>query len=204
MSAHIARRRGRNDTRGLLAIRRSRVPCQATVHAGLDVERRVALRVTLQESPVELHESPVDEPYTPAMVLTGSSGPSPPVFAGSSAVRTVDSDRGCNRRATPASSPDAHLDDDRGVSGPEHDPDLRRPGWRSTATETQAGVARLLHAGGFGHVRRLIASRFERSEAPRSRVPALAVKIASGLEHYTLSSVLTEGTKIRPGVTVSQ
>ena len=62
-------------------------------HAGSAVERRVTLRVTLQESPIELHESPVDEPYTSAGCSPDRPGPSPPGFAGSSAVRTIDSDR---------------------------------------------------------------------------------------------------------------
>jgi len=106
---------------------RSRVPCRATDHAGSAVERRLTLRVTLQESPIELHESPVDELYTSAVVLTGSSG------SLSASIRGLVGSPDDRLRplmqpaATPASSPDAHLEDERGVHELEHHPDLRRP-----------------------------------------------------------------------------
>ena len=110
-----------------------------------------------------------DEPYTCAVVLSGSFGRLSPSSCSPSAAWADNANRRCIRRATPSPSPDI----DEGRPGeaprPERRRRHRRPERHASPADARPGVARLLHAGRFDHDRRPIISRFGRSQPSKSR-----------------------------------
>jgi hypothetical protein len=174
---------------------RSRVPCRATDHAGSAVERRLTLRVTLQESPIELHESPVDEPYTSAVMLTESQAPlpqhSPARRPLGRSIRTVRATRVQHHSPSPTSM---NGDLAKHAGGARRSRPLRQNGKLSQRT-----VELVLHV--CCTRAKLIMSARDRAAPGRSRmpvilgVPTLQSKIIKGSEHNTFGSVVTMSTK---------